>query len=591
MRLFVVVVLSCFCNVAMGFVVACNPVRQDASAAVPGLFCHPVGEQKESCNSDIPFSYSDKRKECFGDDISRALDATVPVEDGSRFETIDLKNFTAMGTVGYCPQSPSSTPFGKCITPSGTLGGTNNLSIIYDISPFNFDYYNITVRVSLPDSSNAHVGAYGILLMKENDVKSCVCINSSFTNEHSFIRRYPGNKNEHTITIKADTFPRTLTSPAVKEGILPPSECFDYERVPYDKETCGLPQYEKPRNVRLRCNATHTNMSWDTPYYRAPGELNSINHSEPDLNTYYLTVITCDGQNNYFTIRNSTEVTINTSKNFDFILYGYSPCSGLYDHHNQTIKGVVGCSLPALCTDASQDSDISCCVASPILSCVTPTPTSTPGSSSVPGNEHLVVYYSSGCAVGLFILIVIIAIVLCSTVHYKTRHRPMRVIYDILRKKSPSPCAYSALVMYSLNSPEVDKCTIAQHLGPDLQDLQGVEIFLFDTRPPRETIVHWITDSYRKANAVFCVCNKEFSEDWESDSTGVHYSDSTIAIQTLRKLFEGDIASGTEKYAVVLTKPSDENFIPLILRGLPRFSMSDTPALAKFAGLRVTSQV
>ena len=570
MGLSVVVVLACFCTAAVGSVIACTPVRQDVSA-VP--FCHPVGEQEESCNSDIPFLYDNKKIECFGDGINRVLIYEIASE-----------SFTATGTVGYCPQSSHSTSFGNCITPSGTMGSTN-LSITYSFSPINLVYYNITVRISLPDSSNAHVGAYGIQLTTKQNGASCVCINSSFTNEHSFILQY--KKNEGPITIKADTFPRTLTSPAVKERILPPSDCADYERIPYDKETCGLPQYEKPRNVRLRCNATHTNISWDTPYYRAPGELNPTHHSEPDLDTYYLTVITCNGQKNYFTIRNSTEVTLNTSKNFDFILYGYSPCSGLFDYHNGTLSGVVGCSLPAMCADTSQDSEAPCCVALP---CPTPIPTPTRGSSNGPGNEHPVVYYIAGSAVG-FILIVIITIVLCIIGCYKTQHTPISVTYGPLGTKSPSPCACSALVMYSLNSPELEKCTIAQHLGPDLQ---GIESFLLDTRLPKQTVVDWITERYEQANAVFCVCNKEFSDDWESDSTGVHCSDSAIAIRTLRKLFEGDIVAGTKtprRYAVVLTKPTDENFIPSILRGLPRFIMSDSPALAKFAGLRVTSPV
>ena len=67
-----------------------------------------------------------------------------------------------------------------------------------------------------------------------------------------------------------------------------------------------------------------------------------------------------------------------------------------------------------------------------------------------------------------------------------------------------------------------------------------------------------------------------------------------MVVRTLRKLFEGDIAAGAKmpkRYAVVLTKPTDEDVIPPILRALPRFNMSDSRALAGFVGLKVESLV
>ena len=321
------------------------------------------------------------------------------------------------------------------------------------------------------------------------------------------------------------------------------------------------------------------------PYYREPGEIISTSHSEPDIDTYYLTVSTCDGQKNYFTIRNSTEVTINTSMNFDFLLYGYSPCSGFYEYDRQNLNDVLGCSRPARCTDV-QDSEMPCCLVAPFSVCPTPTPSAS-SLPTIPGDEHLLVILS--CAGGTFLTMIILITVI--TLCYRTlKNKQTGVIYYCpVARQSPSPCAFSALIIYSLNTPEPEKNAITQQLGPDLQ---GVESFLLTTRLPRQALIHWIIEKYDKSDAVFCIYNEEFREDWESDSAETHCSDDAVVVRTLRKLFEGAIAGAMPKrYAVVLTKPTDEDVIPSILRGLPRFNMSDSRPLAGFVGLKVESLV
>ena len=185
MRPSVVVVLSCLCYcciAAARTAIACGPVRQDTSAA-PEPICHSVGEQEESYNTDNSFRYGKKLPECFGKSVLDFLGATSLVEDGSRYELADLRNFTKTGTVGYCPQSPNRMPFGKCITPSGSIGSTK-LNITHTFYPHKHFYYNLTIRVNLPDSSNAYVEAYGLfnLLTKPSGSTTCVCINASFTN-------------------------------------------------------------------------------------------------------------------------------------------------------------------------------------------------------------------------------------------------------------------------------------------------------------------------------------------------------------------------------------------------------------------------
>ena len=64
-----------------------------------------------------------------------------------------------------------------------------------------------------------------------------------------------------------------------------------------------------------------------------------------------------------------------------------------------------------------QDSEMPCCLASPLSVCPTPTPSV----SSIPGDEHLLVYILPSAGGMIFIMIILIAVI---TVCYRTLGLP-----------------------------------------------------------------------------------------------------------------------------------------------------------------------
>lgn len=547
--------------------IACEAVQDDA----PGPSCLPVNESEPSCNGN--FEYSKKMTDCFGY-INNPLDLQYPVENGLRVEPFYLKNFTQTGKVGYCPRDPSIQS-GSCV-PFIREYNVDNLNVTHSFFPINLQYYNLFIKFNSPDLDP--VEAYGIFITYTgNLLGDCVCINSSYTHEFNLTLAYMPNTKNVRINISVNTFPRMLSRRYEILNIVPPRHCADYEHnIPYDAHTCGLPRYEKPRNVTFQCNATHVNISWAKPHYKEPG---TGTDRDPDIDAYYLTITTCDEHDkHYFIIRNTTEVIINTSRNFDFVLYAYSECSGFFEYQLKQ-AGNVGCSQPTECSN--EDQETSCCV---VLR--SPTPTVSTPSSPTPTHVYLVPACASAGIV--VILITAVIVIVCLIFYRKSRPRPTGIHLAYCRvQKSPSPYEYSVLIIYSPSTPEKEERVILQSLGPHLLE-RGIRSAIPVLRQPKQTLIDWISEHYEKADAVFCVCNEEFSRDWNDSSASPHNNDNSVAVRTLKQLFEGDLhvrkgRASLSRYAVLLTKHNDETLIPPLLRTQPRFDISDTPALAEFA--------
>ena len=522
---------------------ACEPTLSDT----PPASCLPVGDNVKSCNGPTQFDYGEQQRRCF---------AAIEVEH----QLLDHRE---------CPPFPSNTP-----------GDPNaKIDISSNFIPHNLNYFNLSISLRIPDSSN--VEYYEVLLEYDYDAVrvsrgfDCVVIDEP---QHNFTLRYKRKSNQDVkIRVTVRTSPIDLYSKLI--GLKAPQFCADTGlNMPYDSCTCGLPRLEMPTNIALQCNATHTTMSWDPAYYIKPG---SNDHIVPDEVSYYLTLTTCDGKILYFTIDNTTAVTLNVSQYFEFKLYAYSPCSGLYQYVMNQLSTVLGCSWPARCTDSSINS---CCVASAPSVCPSPSPsvrTTDPTDSS--HDYHLTV---TVIAVALAILIIITVLIVVVVILKCRRGGTREEMYvRVCRQNSPSPpCEFSALVIYSSSTPDPEQHVIMEKLGPYVYDLIGS--YLQRTRRPKQTLIDWITEHHEKANVVFCVCNAEFYRDWENDGTRQYSTDGSVAVRTLRHIYEGDLKTGPEsvyKYAVVLAKPTDEVFIPAILRKQHKFDLSDTASLVNFA--------
>ena len=475
--------------------------------------CRPVGDSETLCKGDFT--------KC----LVHCFDPLVNVDDSSKYSR-------------------------GCLDDNSPL--RSDMNITYKLVPMKYNYFNLTVQLPQLDS-----GKYVVELNVGFPV--CACTNQT---THSFTVKY---KDRDSMKLVVKSSPG---GPDLDRSIPHPRHCADVERIPYDADTCGLPQLEKPTDIVFQCNETHTEISWNsTTGYITPG---TDKYVPINSNMFYLTV----NYSRTFVAVNTTSVTLNTTEEMTVSLYSYKQCSGLYKYSRKFTLPELGCSPPT--TSTNRGPGICCggnsnCQIMPSVSSVVPTQTSNPLPFEPEENDHTpsaltLTIVLPTVAVAFTALVVIVVFILIAYKLVICRPHSKQIL--------PSPLQYSPLIIYSPNTPEQEKLVVMQSFAA----VQNA--FLQDTRRPQQSLVNWILEHYERANAVFCVCNREFKSDWE---TGAPSEDSSVAVQTLRLLFEGDLGSvELKKYAVVLSKPTDEEFIPPLLKSLPRINLSDTTTLVHF---------
>ena len=507
-----------------------------------GASCGSVARGR-GCSSDgQPGSdrYEAALKKCFGPDINRYLEP------------------------GGCERCQGA---GGSAVPTG--------SVAYNLLPVNFHHFNISFELQ-PMSGVQRYDVQVSLL----GLEYCACTSAT---SYNFTLEYNPNQSPqspHTpqmITLRVEAIPGRSVGYAT---ITLPQHCAD-EGIPYDSATCGLPRFQRPTSIVLERNETHTNISWN----KASTYISPVNGQKVsiDLSTYYLTVRDSAHLKYQFEVTNATTVTLNTSEALDVILHAYHECSGLYERESNEAP-VVQCSLPANCSSRGRRTvcggSVNVTSLSPPLRTesfpvYTPRPTIV---TTMPQGDHFVAIYIAAGVAGL--ILIIVAVLVPIFIIYR-RCSIYKRLPTVDHSPSPPPSQHSALVMYSPSSPEQEKHVIQQSFV-DARNQVGIEYFLPDTRLPQQSLVEWIMEHFENTHTVFCVCNREFKADWEN--SGPPSEDTVVAVQTLRLLFEGDLKSVEPKrYAVVLSKPTDEAFIPSLLKTLPRINLSDTPTLVQFA--------
>ena len=138
----------------------------------------------------------------------------------------------------------------------------------------------------------------------------------------------------------------------------------------------------------------------------------------------------------------------------------------------------------------------------------------------------------------------------------------------------------TALVVYSPNTIEREQ----QLIHSNLMELQlwGIKILSHGLVPIQGSTSAWLEREAKKANAVLCVCNKEFRDEWEGQSEA-----SLPLVQSLRHLIYGTVQTHGEslsKYAVVLLEPSHRQYIPTkyLQSDSRQFTLTDTTAIAQY---------
>ena len=434
--------------------------------------------------------------------------------------------------------------------PNPTAG--DMVSVPYELIPHNFYHFNISFHLPC--------NVFGQFKVQYGKVCRCTgegIYNINITDDYS--HDLSSNKWMEVAV--------EYSGKSVSKSILHPRHCADNERgVPYDRETCGLPQLQKPLDVSFQCNDTHTNISWNTATsYIIPGSNQSVSVNST---TFYLTVNITNGSIFHFVAFSTSKVTLNTTAAMTVSLYSYMKCSGLYTFYDIGSLPAVGCSKPTIVTNTGTCCRFSPCSTPPLITelstyVLSPTTLSSKPQEADDFTSQVLIITLPLIVVAVLVAVGVIAILIRVRI---CRPNPKQVL--------PSPLQYSALVVYSPATPEKERLAIVNSFAAVRN------IFLQDMRKPQETLVSWILEHYEKANTVLCVCNKQFMCDWETYQTS---EGSPVAVQTLRMLFEGDIGSANHrKYAVVLSCPSDKVFIPTPLKTLPRINMSDTPALMNF---------
>ena len=203
-------------------------------------------------------------------------------------------------------------------TPCETNSNSNSMSnvdVTYKFVPYKFNYFKLFVQ--LPAVSEVK---YELELKLPLESPVCVCTSGSF----SFIVEY-GFIDLGPMQLKVKSFSTEIFA----RRIPIPRHCGDTERgVPYDGNTCGVPQLQPPTCVTTHCNETHTNISWNKYIrYIRPDNSHSLIKSE----RFYITVKYSDNTDLEFVVFNASSVTLNTTAAMNITVYGYTRCSGLLE--------------------------------------------------------------------------------------------------------------------------------------------------------------------------------------------------------------------------------------------------------------------
>ena len=485
-----------------------------------------------------------------------------------------------------------------------------NLNITYD--PLNFSSYNVTVSWDYVNNnpSPGYVEAYSLMLKSSyySFDRKCVCINSSLNlTQYSFTVEYPYSWSVFTLTAEIFTLPHLNGLPEIdfkrKTSKIMPSHCADVQTdLQYDKDTCGLPLYGRPRNVNVKKNESYTVIHWDKPCFSKKEVCSLYRHglvyAEPEK--YFVTVdIGEDSKNYHFEVSSATEIVVNTSLVVDseVEVYAYVPCSGFYDRKLSRSVGFSGCSLRGKVNISADWA--TCCpfLASSTVSSINPPSTQTlthsitpPSSTSkqtlthsktVPSststfnstlatslvdNSAKVITLVSATVVAIITIMIIILAAIIYLLH--TSQPPVMPV------KHPS---VSVLIISSPRTPNTDGKIIRQTFITEFQDKYQIDTNSPDLCGPQENIYDWITEQHERADAVFCVCNKYFYEEWKQLAD---LGSSPPIVCCFKNLFEGCIQS--KKYAVVLTDVKDLNYVPPLLKACPIFMIEDSTSMVKF---------
>ena len=146
------------------------------------------------------------------------------------------------------------------------------------------------------------------------------------------------------------------------------------------------------------------------------------------------------------------------------------------------------------------------------------------------------------------------------------------------------------LVIYSPNSPEIDKNVVMEYLVRNLgKHCTQTECYDSSRSSLRQNVSAWLENISKKASVILCVCDAQFKKEWSQQSfterptasewTGVSliFSLGQLAYAMLSKSIPL-----SRKFAVVLLRQSDQQHIPVYLSSTKQFLVDQVEEIAQF---------
>ncbi len=444
----------------------------------------------------------------------------------------------------------------------------------------------------------------------------CYCIATNHTVGMEGRQNFTLLYRRSTLNAKAtvETFPTILGSGesyATSSDTFPrPTNCYD-PRLPADLARCGIPLYDPPMtfpptytsisnadtNEYSEMNARAT-LSWDPPN----------RYPYPNPTHYYVRIKAdstpepkCSGDTHCFKITNNTEITfthLNASKEYYITVGAYHRCSGTAVQ-DSTSRGCGDVNVSVLMQPSTNSTN------------GTVSQDDSTSSDSVGNSIAIGVSVAVICILGT----IVVAIAVCLFVYC----RPTRSVLQIPDEKLwmhggianqasfsltsptnlpllPFPCnpytgeqngspaddnsSYpSVLVVYSDKTHEKEKMMILQTLVGSLRQEHGIWSTCHDYFVRSDSMVYKTADYLKQASVVLCVCNRAFTDDWNSERP-------PPVINTLKQIVAANISSGgnLSNYATVFMNARDkERCIPHdFFKNTRQFLIDDMEGIVQF---------
>ena len=522
-----------------------------------------------------------------------------------------LEDYSSTRGIGSCPKGRLF--YGGCVprVNNTSISGLNYRvkygSLLISLELVNPYMHNVTVRWKYVNNNPSpnYVKAYRLTLqVPETSVfKLCVCFNSSLNlTQYSFIMNHKNPILKGTLTAEIFTLPyaKGTTEEYYKRSYTidlnkAPSCAYTQANFQPSKKICGLPMYGRPRYVSVRKNDTSTVISWEKPCFSNSSACTFYDYV--DSEKYYITARIIGGSETYnFEVCGTTEIMLNTSISLDVEVHAYIPCSGIYEKLHDDAGIGNGCSLPGRVDDDKTHLNLRTCCS--FLPNSIPAHYSTPPNPSIMTSGILLasnlnpsptvtshtffdlvsfIVAPTIIAVVIVVTVFILIVVLLLYLRHCNGHGSGNSSNDIKLLPQNRDSDVSALVVCSPRMPDAKGRVIKQALITHFRDNYGIFSNIPELRGPQQNVQDWIVEQHETANAVFCVCNKYFYEEWNQQADlGVKFP----IVYCFKNLFEGSIKS--TKYAVVLVDQEDKVYIPPLLRGRPVYMIDDFSGMARF---------